>query len=256
MMKQRSEVQNDRWKPQIGMSVCDEMYPRYEFVQNITGVLRNAKNEKPDQPKLATKILYNQDTLLDFQIFTRDKSNSENPWVERTEILEDSQGILPSRWEKVNTAAARRNLALRQNRGQEIGNKRKREGRTNTTPESKKKLSPILNILKEGASASFQQPQHQQNSNQSQQQQSSVTISPAYQSLGITGTTVPTLPTLQMTNTRPIQMQVDPNVDVLQGAPGQELPPVDAGGQPPAATPVQTGGQPAAASGFSTSGIG
>ena len=122
-------------------------------------------------------------------------------------------------------------------------------------------MSPILNILKEGAPATFQQPQQQQDYDQTQQQQSSVTISPAYQSLGITGTAVPALPIIQMTNTRdsrPDQMQVDQsNVDVLAGAPGTnggELPPVDTRTQGEGESGA--GGHPVAAAGFDTSGIG
>ena len=113
--------------------------------------MRNADNRKPDAPQLATKITYNEDTLADFRLFTRDKSNHENPWIERTEILEDKEGVLPGKWERVNTAAARRNEELRRNRGNpNVGNKRKRE-KTNITPEGKKKMSPILNILSKGA---------------------------------------------------------------------------------------------------------
>ena len=224
MLKNRKEIIDPKYYPQMKLSVGPQMWNRFTEIQKEARRIRNANKVNPEAPEYGTKLTYNIETMLDFKLEVRDKSNAENPWVHRKDITDDVNRVLPSIWSQKNTAIQRRNKIIvaakkTNSNNNNNSNKRKKDFSPKITPEGKKRVSTLLDHLKDDNKPSFDTALNRIRSSSSSSQSSfrengqrgAVVLSP-----GLGGTSsgmVPPLPTLDAVNRNPLPAApVDPGV--------------------------------------------
>ena len=75
MMQERMKIPEKTLRPQLKLSVAEEMEARFKKIQELMADLRTPKRDKNGEWKeYGTKLMYDTSTFKDFKILTRDKS--------------------------------------------------------------------------------------------------------------------------------------------------------------------------------------
>ena len=222
MLRERKKIKDEKWWPQMKLSVPNECWGRFTEIQSTARKFRNAHSINPETPEYGTRLTYDTETFMDFKLETRDKSNVNNPWIHRKEITDDPNKLLPSIWSQKNSAIQRRNKAISDSKKSNSG-KRKKDFTTQITPEGKKKIPPVVQLLRDGDTPSFDSALNRMRDRASSSGSQTTTTSENRNNIMISnglaaGIIDPNpLPILDPVNRNPDDPPA--NVDVLQGAP-------------------------------------